>query len=168
MPVARSPSHSYSQTACCSRKLPMPLPAPSLHPGPYTVPARAGETLLEAGLRAGLVLPYDCRSGGCGLCLCTVLNGRVDPGPYQDAALTEAMRARGQALMCCATALEDVELELDVASIVAGGAATMQHETAVVERMELLAPDVMGLWLALPPGRRIDYQAGNERVRSLR
>lgn len=132
----------------------------TMHPGAHAVPARAGETLLEAGLRAGLALPYDCRSGGCGLCVCTVLNGRVDQGPYQEAALTEAMRARGQALMCCATALEDVELEVDVASIAAGGAGAVQHETAVVERMELLAPDVMRLWLALPSGRRIDYQAG--------
>lgn len=74
----------------------------TLHPGPVRVAARAGETLLEAGLRAGVVLPYDCRSGGCGACVCTVHNGRVDLGPYQPAALSEAMRARGQALMCCA------------------------------------------------------------------
>ena len=38
------------------------------HPGPVRFAARAGETLLEAGLRAGLKLPYDCRAGGCGLC----------------------------------------------------------------------------------------------------
>lgn len=48
-----------------------------MHPGALSVPARGGETLLEAGLRAGLTLPYDCRSGGCGVCVCTVLAGRV-------------------------------------------------------------------------------------------
>src|SRR5690606_22911288 len=74
----------------------------TMHPGPAHLRARAGETLLEAGLRAGLSLPYDCRSGGCGVCVCTVLAGRVDLGPYQPAALTEVQRARGQALMCCA------------------------------------------------------------------
>ena len=41
-------------------------------------PIRTGETLLEAGLRAGLDLPYECRNGACGLCLCTVHHGRVD------------------------------------------------------------------------------------------
>jgi CDP-4-dehydro-6-deoxyglucose reductase len=133
----------------------------TLHPGALSVPARGGETLLEAGLRAGLTLPYDCRSGGCGLCVCTVLAGRVDHGPYQPATLTEAMRARGQALMCCATALEDVELEVDVASL--AGAPSEPHPTrwqGVVERMERLAPDVMRLWVALPEGRRLDFSAG--------
>ena len=105
--------------------------------------ARAGETLLEAGLRAGLALPYDCRAGGCGQCVCTVLNGRVDPGPYQPAALTDAMRARGQALMCCAVALDDVELEVDVPTLGKAGAARRWHGR--VESVERIADDVMRL-----------------------
>ena len=32
---------------------------------------REGETILDAGLREGLALPYECRNGGCGLCLCS-------------------------------------------------------------------------------------------------
>jgi CDP-4-dehydro-6-deoxyglucose reductase len=60
----------------------------TLHPGPARVAVREGETLLEAGLRAGLALPYDCRAGGCGQCLCTVLHGKVDHGAFQEAALT--------------------------------------------------------------------------------
>jgi len=85
----------------------------TVHPGARHVAARRGETLLEAGLRAELALRYDCRNGGCGQCLCTVLNGRVDPGAFQPAVLTEAMRARGQALMCCAVPLEDLEIEVE-------------------------------------------------------
>lgn len=130
----------------------------TMHPGAVAVAARPGETLLEAGLRAGLTLPYDCRSGGCGVCVCTVLNGRVDQGNHQPAALTEAMRARGQALMCCATALEDVELEVDVESLAAAEAP--QRLRGVVESMERLAPDVMRLWVTLPEGRRMEFEAG--------
>jgi NAD(P)H-flavin reductase/quinol-cytochrome oxidoreductase complex cytochrome b subunit len=130
----------------------------TMHPGAVAVAARAGETLLEAGLRAGLTLPYDCRAGGCGVCVCTVLNGRVDHGNFQPAALTDAMRARGQALMCCATALEDVELEVDVESLAA--AAAPQRLRGIVERMERLAPDVMRLWVTLPDGRRMEFEAG--------
>ncbi len=51
----------------------------TMHPGAAQASARAGETILEAGLRAGLALPYDCRAGGCGLCKCTVLNGPRRP-----------------------------------------------------------------------------------------
>ena len=133
----------------------------TVHPGAFSLPARAGETLLEAGLRAGLALPYDCRSGGCGQCVCTVLNGRIAYGDYQPAVLGDAMRARGQALMCCAVALEDVEIEVDVASLTAGADAPgPRHHHAVVERMERLAPGVMCLWLVLPGGERMQFTAG--------
>jgi len=135
----------------------------TLHPGAAQVTARPGETLLEAGLRAGLGLPYDCRAGGCGLCACTVLQGRVDPGAFQEAALTPAMRARGQVLMCCAVPLEDVELEVEgVASLEAAtaAAAAPRRWQARVSQMERLSPTLMRLDLALPPAERLDFTAG--------
>ncbi len=134
----------------------------TMHPGALPVSARAGETLLEAGLRAGLALPYDCRAGGCGRCVCTVLNGRVDPGPYQPAALTDAMRARGQALMCCAVALDDVELEVDVPTLGAAPDATSapQRWRGRIDSLERVADDVMRLRLSLPGGERIAFIAG--------
>ncbi|MFA7504367.1 MAG: FAD-binding oxidoreductase [Burkholderiaceae bacterium] len=136
----------------------------TIHPGPAHAPARAGETILEAGLRAGLALPYDCRSGGCGVCVCTVLAGRVDLGPYQPAALTEAQRARGQALMCCAVALEDVEIEVEgVASLVTGEEGAVEAVRmwqGRVEQMERLTDDVMRIMVSLPPGERLRYVAG--------
>ncbi|WP_284617901.1 2Fe-2S iron-sulfur cluster-binding protein [Aquabacterium humicola] len=124
--------------------------------GERSFPARSGETLLEAGLRAGVPLPYDCRAGGCGVCVCTVLQGRVDPGPYQPAALTDAMRARGQVLACCATALEDLALELPPPA----GADAPQRHRARIDAIDRLAPDVLRLWLTLEDGARIHFAAG--------
>ncbi len=133
----------------------------TIHPGPARVSARADETLLEAGLRAELALPYDCRSGGCGVCLCTVLNGKVDLGPYQEAVLTPAMRARGQALMCCAVALEDVTFEVDgVTSLTPDDSNVMQHWLGRVQRMERLSPELMRLFIQLAPGKTLKYAAG--------
>jgi len=133
----------------------------TIHPGPAHAVARRDETLLEAGLRADLALPYDCRSGGCGVCVCTVINGRVDLGPYQEAALTPAMRARGMALMCCAVALEDVEFEVEgVASLSPDQAQAPQRWQGRVQRMERLGPELMRLFIALPPGKVLNYQAG--------
>jgi len=133
----------------------------AMHPGPARVGARNGETLLEAGLRAGLALPYDCRSGGCGVCVCTVLNGRFDHGPYQEAALTAAMRARGQALMCCAVPLEDMEIEIEgVNSLAVEDAHVLERYSARVSRMQRLSPDLMLVWLALPDGRHLRFSAG--------
>ena len=127
----------------------------TVHPDARHVAARAGETILEAGLRAELPLAYDCRSGGCGLCVCTVLNGRFDHGPYQPAALTEAMRARGQALMCCAVPLED--LELDVESL---EPLTKKAFVGTVVSMERLAPQVIRLLVQPPADLRLDFIAG--------
>ncbi len=131
----------------------------TVHPGSTHVPVRRGETILEAGLRADVPLPYDCRSGGCGHCLCTVLNGRVDHGAYQPAVLTEAMRARGQALMCCAAPLEDVEIEVETLAAPAAGPTAGTFAARVV-RMERLADDVMRLMIEPVDGRRIAFVAG--------
>ena len=130
----------------------------TVHPGAVPVTVRSGETLLEAGLRADLPLRYDCRAGGCGLCLCTVLNGRVEQGAYQPAVLTEAMRARGQALMCCAVPLEDLEIEVE--SMAPAGGNVVRQLVGSVVRIEPLAADVKRLLLALPEGERLDFAAG--------
>jgi 3-phenylpropionate/trans-cinnamate dioxygenase ferredoxin reductase subunit len=36
-----------------------------------------GQTLLDAGLAAGIAMPFGCRVGGCGTCRCRLLDGRV-------------------------------------------------------------------------------------------
>jgi len=130
----------------------------TLHPGNRTVPVRAGETLLDAGLRAQLALPFECRSGGCGVCRATLLAGSVDPGDYQKLALSDAARERGEVLLCCACALSDVEVELEAGAALRERALA-QFE-ATVARLEPLAHDVLLAELALEPGRTITYEAG--------
>ena len=129
-----------------------------VHPGAQPLTVRVGETILEAGLRAGLALPYECRNGGCSVCLCTVLQGQVDPGAYQPSVLTDAMRARGQALMCCARPLGDLEIELEAGS--APARLPVGEHVARVERLERLSDDVMRLRLSLPDDRTIAFKAG--------
>ena len=131
-----------------------------VHPGPRRIVAMPGETLLEAGLRAGLALPYECRNGGCRVCVCSVLQGEVDHGMYQPEALTDEMRGGGKALMCCATALNDVAIEVDVQSIDPGGVAPVMRREARIESMRPLSDDVMQVLLSLPGGERMDFGAG--------
>jgi CDP-4-dehydro-6-deoxyglucose reductase, E3 len=119
---------------------------------------RAGETLLDAGLREGLALPYECRNGGCGVCLCTIEYGQVEHRPYQRSVLPDEARGRGQALLCCAVPLEDVCIAVD-APLRAAGDAPAVH-TARVDAMERLAPEVMRVWLTLPAGERLPFAAG--------
>ena len=50
----------------------------------------------KAGLREGLALPYECRNGGCGVCLCSIEHGSVEHRPYQHSALADADEGPGQ------------------------------------------------------------------------
>jgi NAD(P)H-flavin reductase/ferredoxin len=130
----------------------------TIHPGNRTVGVQAGETLLDAGLRGGVPLPFECRSGGCGLCKATVLNGAVEPGIYQRTALSDGERAAGKVLLCCATAEGDVEIEYEA------GAAVREQPLPVyaarVERLDKLAHDVMRVALRLEGGKRVAFEAG--------
>lgn len=130
----------------------------AINPGAETVTARTGETLLEAGLRTGVALPYECRNGGCGVCMCTVLHGTVDHGAFQPTVLTRQMREEGKALMCCATALSDLEIEVD--DMEAAGVAPVRSYTGRIESLEHLAEDVIRLKLSVPGGERVDFTAG--------
>ena len=44
----------------------------------FEVECEEGDTILRAALRAGLGMPYECNSGGCGACKVEVLEGNVD------------------------------------------------------------------------------------------
>lgn len=76
---------------------------------------RPGQTLLMAGLRAGLNLPYECASGACGSCRCKLLGGEVET-LWEDApGLSERDRRRGGViLMCQSRPLTDVKIDVRV------------------------------------------------------
>ena len=127
------------------------------HPGKQPVMARPGETVLDACLRAGLPLPFECRNGGCGVCKTALLAGAIDFGLYQMSALSTEERARGWFLTCCATPLSDIEIEYEP------GARDRERArlyAARVEALQRLAADVMLLRLRLTEGESIDFKAG--------
>ena len=130
----------------------------SVHPDEKTVRARFGETILDAGLRGEINLPYECRNGSCGMCKCAVLNGEVDPGIYQPSALSAEERALGKVLMCCATPLTDIEIEYEPQF--APVRAAVKEYVGTVDKMEKLTHDVMGVTIRLPEGQRIAFTAG--------
>ncbi|MCK9916115.1 phenylacetate-CoA oxygenase/reductase subunit PaaK [Microbacteriaceae bacterium K1510] len=43
----------------------------------HSIPVRGGESIVDAGLRAGLEMPYSCRGGMCCTCRAKVTNGEV-------------------------------------------------------------------------------------------
>src|SRR3546814_20955541 len=70
---------------------------------PQSFSVEDNETLLAAGLRHGLALPFGCQSGGCGSCRVPLIRGEIDY-PFAPPALSDAERDAGYILMCLARA----------------------------------------------------------------
>ena len=63
-----------------------------------TFEIEAGETVLNAGLRQGIDLPYSCKGGVCSTCRVVLVEGEVDMDIHY--ALEDYEIARGAILMC--------------------------------------------------------------------
>lgn len=130
----------------------------TLMPSGHVCHAQAGETVLEAALREGFLLPYGCRNGACGSCKGKVLQGQVDHGTAQDKALPAAERERGAALFCQAKPLTDLVVECR--EIGAMRDIPVRTLPCRVQTLERLTPDVMRIRLRLPASERLQFRAG--------
>lgn len=120
--------------------------------------AESGETLLAAGIRAGIGLPYGCKDGACGSCKCRKVSGTVVHGPHQDKALSAAEEVAGFILTCCGMAQSDVVLESR--QVTEAGAFPVKKMPLRVSEMHRLSPDVMQLVLQLPANDSFQFHAG--------
>ncbi|MGV3635708.1 MAG: 1,2-phenylacetyl-CoA epoxidase subunit PaaE [Pseudorhodoplanes sp.] len=50
----------------------------TLHGSAYDIPMLEGETIIDAGERAGIEMPYSCRGGMCCTCRAKLVSGEVD------------------------------------------------------------------------------------------
>ncbi|MCX8146165.1 MAG: CDP-6-deoxy-delta-3,4-glucoseen reductase [Azovibrio sp.] len=130
----------------------------TVQPSGATFTASADETLLEAALRQGLIVPYGCKDGACGSCKASVLAGDLDLGHYQPSALSADESAAGKALLCTARAKSDLVIENR--QISRADAIPIKVLPARVEKLEKLAPDVIELHLRLPASEQFRFRAG--------
>jgi CDP-4-dehydro-6-deoxyglucose reductase len=116
------------------------------------------DSLLEAGLRAGLALNYGCTNGNCGLCKARVMSGQVTKIMNHDYVLSEAEKGRNYVLMCANTAATDVVIE----ALEAGSEfdIPMQSLVAKVKDVDFPTPDVLLLHLQTPRVQRLRFLAG--------
>ncbi len=130
----------------------------SILPSGKTFTVDPQETILEAALRAGIVLPYGCKDGACGSCKATLSQGEVDYGDYQTKALSDAERASGQLLLCKATAKSHVSVTARV--VAAEGMAPIRKMPCRIASMTRPAPDVTIMHLQLPATEQFQFLAG--------
>lgn len=68
------------------------------------------QTLLEAGLAAGIDMPFSCTLGGCAACKCKVVEGEVSSD--EPNCLTDEERAEGWVLACVSRATKPTVIEV--------------------------------------------------------
>ncbi|MBS1143904.1 MAG: CDP-6-deoxy-delta-3,4-glucoseen reductase [Proteobacteria bacterium] len=130
----------------------------TVQPSGRSFTAETGETLLDAGLRQGLILPYGCKDGACGACKGKVASGTVDHGKSQAHALTEDEKAAGLTLYCCATAQSDLVIECKQLALASD--IPVKTLPSRIEKLDKLAPDVIEMHLRLPASERFQFLAG--------
>lgn len=130
----------------------------TVQPSGRSFEAEPAETMLAAGIRQGVGLPYGCKDGACGSCKCKKISGTVTHGPHQDKALSAQEEADGYVLTCCGTATSDVVLESR--QVTHAGAFPIKKMPARVGLLEKLSHDVMRVKLQLPANDIIQYHAG--------
>ena len=117
------------------------------------------ETLLQAGLHAGLRLNYGCGNGSCGLCKARIVSGSVARVRGYDYPLSEAEKLQGYALLCAHTAASS---ELAIETLEASGPQEIpaQQIVAKVRAVTPLAGDTCLLHLQTPRTNRLRFLAG--------
>lgn len=130
----------------------------TVKPSGHVFEAEPSETLLEAGLRAGLNLYHSCANGSCGQCTATLLRGQVEPARHCDYCFSDLQKQQGCFLLCSTRAASDIEIE----SQESGSAAEIpqQFVRAKVSRIERLQDDVIQLTLRTPRSGGLHFLAG--------
>lgn len=130
----------------------------TIQPSGHQISVNAGETVIDAALRQGIMIPYSCRGGTCGSCMGEVLSGEITYPDGLPPAITEAEAAEGKALFCRAQPLSD--LEIRVREVRRGTDIVPRKVPARVVEIEDLSHDVRRLLLKMPANMRMPFFAG--------
>jgi len=127
-------------------------------PSSRSFTAGTDETLLNAGIRQGIGLPYGCKDGACGSCKCKLVSGKVHLAEHQSNALSAQEESQGFILTCRSTAQSDLTLESR--QVTALGALPVKKMPSRVSSLGRLTQDVMVVRLQMPANDSFSYRAG--------
>jgi len=130
----------------------------TLKPSGHRFEVAEDQNILQAGLDAGFMMPYSCRTGVCRTCRGTILEGKVDYGMVHPTYLPDSDKAKGYALLCQAKPLANLVIEVRELEGLAG--IRPRVAPCRVEKVERPAPDVAVLGLRLPMNENFRFLAG--------
>lgn len=121
----------------------------TIEPLGETIEVAAGQTMLDACLRAGIWLPHACCHGLCATCKVQLQDGEVDHGEASPFALMDFERDEGKALACCATLEADSVIEADIDEDPDAEMIAVRDFEGVVTRIETLTPTIKAVFVRL-------------------
>jgi CDP-4-dehydro-6-deoxyglucose reductase len=115
------------------------------------------QTILEAALSAGCILEHSCKTGQCGVCKTTLLEGEVVELKEQ-LSLTEADKANNQILTCCCAPKTDIWIDAEELSQLKG----IETKTfpARIKDIQRLTEEIIEVSLRLPPTAEFNFLEG--------
>ena len=131
----------------------------TLRPSGHQFTVEGHDTLLQAGMRAGLKLNYGCGNGSCGMCKVRLIDGQVTRTGPTDYALSETEKAQGYLLACAHTAAS-AELTLETLEAVGPADIPAQQIVTQLRAVRTLAPNTRLLHLQTPRSQRLRFLAG--------
>jgi len=120
--------------------------------------AQANEPLLEAALRAGLNLTYQCNSGSCGECKVKVLAGEYARIRHADYPLSDLEKSSNMVLMCSVAAASNMSIE--AAEAKKGSDIAEQRLTIKSAKLQQNADHYWELQVRTPRSQTLRFLAG--------
>lgn len=130
----------------------------SVQPSNHEFTVDDGQTVLDAALAAGIVLPYSCRNGACSTCKGKVVQGSYDAGSSPEQILAPEELEQGYTLFCQARPTSDLVIEAH--EIRMASDIQIRKMPSRVMELEQAAADVMIVKLQLPTADPFRYYAG--------
>ena len=127
-------------------------------PSNHEFTVKAEQTVLDAALEAGIVLPYSCRNGTCSTCKGKIVSGTWDAGPAPAQILEADELDQGYTLLCQARPATDLVIEANIVRM--AGDIEVRKMPSRVMAIEDLAPDVRLVKLQLPASDPFNYHPG--------
>lgn len=121
-------------------------------------------SILEAGLSAGLALNYGCSNGNCGKCKARLISGEIKKIKPHDYTFSESEKNQNYFLCCSNTAITEIEIEADEAG--SENDIPLQKIVAKVKKVENLSNEVLVLNLKTPRTNRLRFLAGQNVILS--
>jgi len=135
-----------------------------LMPSGHEFFVEGNNSILEAGLSAGLALNYGCSNGNCGKCKAKLISGEVKKIKPHDYVISEAEKNQGYILACSNTAISDIVLAAEEAG--SEEEIPLQKISARVKKVDKLTDNLAVVHLRTPRTERLRFLAGQRAVLS--